>query len=202
MNYTLKQLQDRVSRMIEEQGEDAECAAWIYTKNDCHLKDEDGNTDYGNNVEDPAMVARIFDDVGNIDYIYQVIQESVDEVVEEQLMQYQQEMVDSWGTGTRGVETTSHPVILYSYQRKPMLYRVIVPSARYEDQTTNDPDQAREWCYDMAQEFGYAEVRRNLCGPEPIIESYSASWATDHQRATTPSKPVILYSYQTNKDQW
>jgi hypothetical protein len=27
----------------------------------------------------------------------------------------------------------------------------------------------------MAQEFGYAEVRRNLCGPEPIIESYSAS---------------------------
>ena len=93
MNYTLKQLQDRVSRMIEEQGEDAECAAWIYTKNDCHLKDEDGNTDYDNNVEDPALLARIFDDVGNVDYIYQVIQESVDEVVEEQWMQYQQELV-------------------------------------------------------------------------------------------------------------
>ena len=42
------------------------------------------NFDYGNNVEDPALIARIFDDVGNIDYIYQVIQESVDEVVEEQ----------------------------------------------------------------------------------------------------------------------
>ena len=94
MNYTLKQLQDRVSSMIKEQGEDAECAAWIYTKNDCHLKDEDGNTDYDNNVEDPALVRRIFDDVGNIDYIYQVIQESVDEVVEEQLMQYQQELVE------------------------------------------------------------------------------------------------------------
>ena len=93
MNYTLKQLQDRVSSMIKEQGEDAECAAWIYTKNDCHLKDEDGNIDYDNNVEDPALIARIFDDVGNIDYIYQVIQESVDEVVEEQLMQYQQELV-------------------------------------------------------------------------------------------------------------
>ena len=74
--------------MIKEQGEDAECAAWIYTKNDCHLKDEDGEIDYNNNVEDPALLARIFDDVGNIDYIYQVIQESVDEVVEEQLMQY------------------------------------------------------------------------------------------------------------------
>ena len=80
--------------MIKEQGEDAECAAWIYTKNDCHLKDEDGNTDYQNNVEDPELVRRIFDDVGNVDYIYQVIQEAVDEVVEEQLVQYQQELVE------------------------------------------------------------------------------------------------------------
>ena len=93
MNYTLKQLQANINLMIKEQGEDAECAAWIYTKNDCYLKDEDGNTDYDNTVEDPALLARIFDDVGNIDYIYQVIQESVDEVVEEQLMQYQQELV-------------------------------------------------------------------------------------------------------------
>ena len=95
MNYTLKQLQERVNKLIEQQGEDAECGAWIYTKNDCHLKDEDGNVDYDNNVEDPALIARIFDDVGNIDYIYQVIQECVDEVVEEQLMQYQQEMVET-----------------------------------------------------------------------------------------------------------
>ena len=60
MNYTLKQLQDRVNSMIKEQGEDAECAAWIYTKNDCHLKDEDGNVDYDNNVEDPLVLERIF----------------------------------------------------------------------------------------------------------------------------------------------
>ena len=95
MNYTLKQLQDRVNSMIKEQGEDAECAAWIYTKNDCHLTDEDGNIDYNNNVEDPELVRRIFDDVGNIDYIYHVIQDCVDEVVEEQLVQYQQEMVET-----------------------------------------------------------------------------------------------------------
>jgi hypothetical protein len=93
MNYTLKQLQDRVSQMIKEQGEDAECAAWIYTKNDCHLRDEDGNTDYNNNVEDPEVLERIFDNVGNIDYIYEVIQDCVDEVVEEQVMQQQQELV-------------------------------------------------------------------------------------------------------------
>ena len=95
MNYTLKQLQERVNKLIEQQGEDAECGAWIYTKNDCHLKDEDGNVDYDNNVEDPALIARIFDDVGNIDYIYEVIQECVDEGVEEQLVQYQQEMVET-----------------------------------------------------------------------------------------------------------
>jgi hypothetical protein len=81
--------------MITELGEDADCAAWIYTKNDCHLKDKDGEFDYDNVVEDPEVLARIFDDVGNIDYIYQVIQESVDEVVEEQVMQQQQELVEA-----------------------------------------------------------------------------------------------------------
>ena len=95
MNYTLKQLQDKVSRMIEQQGEDAECAVWIYTKEDIHMKDENGEFDYDSEVNNPALVARIFDDVGNIDYIYQVIQECVDEVTEEQLMQYQQELVET-----------------------------------------------------------------------------------------------------------
>ena len=93
MNYTLKQLQERVNKLIEQQGEDAQCAAWIFTKHDCHLKDEDGEIDYNNNVEDAEVLERIFDDVGNIDYIYQVIQECVDESTEEQLMLYQQEVV-------------------------------------------------------------------------------------------------------------
>ena len=93
MNYTLKQLQERVNKLVEQQGEDAQCAAWIYTKEDCHLKDKDCEFDYGNTVEDPEVLERIFDDVGNIDYIYQVIQECVDEVTEEQVMQQQQELV-------------------------------------------------------------------------------------------------------------
>ena len=93
MNYTLKELQQRVNQLIEQQGEDAHCGAWIYTKNDCHLKDEDGEIDYENNVEDPDVIERIFDDVGNIDHIYTVIQECVDEVTEEQYMIMQQEMV-------------------------------------------------------------------------------------------------------------
>ena len=93
MNYTLKQLQERVNKLVEQQGEDAHCGAWIYTKEDCHLKDKDGEFDYDNTVEDPEVIERIFDDVGNIDYIYQVIQECVDEVVEEQVMQHQVELV-------------------------------------------------------------------------------------------------------------
>ena len=93
MNYTLKELQQRVNQMIEQQGEDAHCAAWIYTKEDCHLKDENGEFDYDNVVEDSEVVERIFDDVGNIDYIYTVIQECVDEVTEEQVMLQQQELV-------------------------------------------------------------------------------------------------------------
>ena len=93
MNYTLKELQQRVNNLIKEQGEDAHCGAWIYTKHDCHLKDEDGEIDYNNNVEDPEVIERIFDDVGNIDHIYTVIQECVDEVTEEQYMMMQQEMV-------------------------------------------------------------------------------------------------------------
>ena len=93
MNYTLKQLQERVNKLIAQQGEDAECAAWIYTKEDIHMKDKDGEIDYDSEVTDPALIARIFDDVGQIDYIYTMIQDCVDEVTEEQFMSYQQELV-------------------------------------------------------------------------------------------------------------
>ena len=93
MNYTLSQLRDRVNSMIAQQGEDAHCAAWIYTKEDIHMKDENGEIDYDSEINDPELVARIFDDVGQIDYIYTVIQDCVDEVTEEQFMSYQQELV-------------------------------------------------------------------------------------------------------------
>ena len=94
MNYTLKELQQRVNNLIKEQGEDAHCGAWIYTAHDCYLKDNNGEIDYDNSIEDPLIVNRIMDEVGNIDYIYQVIQESVDEVTEEQYMLYQEELQD------------------------------------------------------------------------------------------------------------
>ena len=92
MNYTLKQLQDRVNRLVEQQGEDAHCAAWIYTKEDvCNITD-DGDEEYI--CEDNKELAeRIFNDVGNIDYIYTVIQDCVNECAEEQFTLYRQELV-------------------------------------------------------------------------------------------------------------
>ena len=93
MNYTLKQLQERVNKLIEQQGEDAYCGAWIYTAEDCVIRDNDGEELEFVAKHDPELAERIFNDVGNIDYIYTVIQECVDEVTEEQYMAYQQELV-------------------------------------------------------------------------------------------------------------
>ena len=94
MNYTLKQLQERVNNLIKVQGEDAYCAAWIYTAEDCVMRDESGEELEFVAKHDPELAERIFNDIGNNDYIYQVIQESVDEATEEQYMAYQQELVE------------------------------------------------------------------------------------------------------------
>ena len=91
MNYTLQQLKDRVNTLIEQQGETAYCAAWIYTAEDCAIIDNDGEHDYVCE-ENPELAERIFNDVGNVDYIYTVIQECVDEATEEHYMAIQQEV--------------------------------------------------------------------------------------------------------------
>ena len=93
MNYTLKQLQQRVNQLIENQGEDAHCAAWIYTAEDCMIRDEDNEPSFLPAKVNPELAERIFNDVGNTDYIYTVIQECVDEVTEEQHTLLQQELV-------------------------------------------------------------------------------------------------------------
>ena len=39
-------------------------------------------------------------------------------------------------------------------------YDVICPSAPWEN-TTTDAEKAWDLCYDLAEEFGYAQVRQN-----------------------------------------
>ena len=91
MNYTLKQLQERVNKLIEAQGEDAYCGAWIYAKEDVCIITDDGDELYPCS-DNPELTERIFNDVGNIDYIYTVIQDCVNEVSEEQYILIQQEL--------------------------------------------------------------------------------------------------------------
>ena len=92
MNYTLQQLKDRVNTLIEQQGPEAYCAAWIYTAEDCAIVDDDGEHNFVA-VDDKELSEKIFNDVGNIDHIYTVIQECVDESTEEQYTLHQQELV-------------------------------------------------------------------------------------------------------------
>ena len=94
MNYTLKQLQERVNKLIEVQGEDAYCAAWIYTAEDCYLDDKDSSEQTYPCDKHPELSERIFYQVGDSDYIYQTIQDAVEEATEEQFMVLQQELVE------------------------------------------------------------------------------------------------------------
>ncbi len=62
MNYTLQQLKDRVNTLIEQQGETAYCAAWIYTADDCTIEDVDAQTIDYVAVDNPELSERIFND--------------------------------------------------------------------------------------------------------------------------------------------
>ena len=86
---TLSQLKSAVDRMIELQGEDAPCAYWIYSKEDAYVYDEDGEHVYiyDNGGEDAKAVVNALDELQEVDYVYTVIQECLDELVEEQRMQ-------------------------------------------------------------------------------------------------------------------
>ena len=93
MNYTLKELKEDVDRLIKFQGENAHCAAWIYTAEDCTIEDVDAQTIDYVAVDNPILSRRILNEVGNMDCIYQVIHECLDEVTEEEYILYQQELV-------------------------------------------------------------------------------------------------------------
>ena len=46
MNRTLQQLKESVDRLIEQQGPDASCAAFVFTKEDVFEMDENGDEVY------------------------------------------------------------------------------------------------------------------------------------------------------------
>ena len=94
MNYRLKQLQDRITKLIETQGVHAYCGAWIFTAENCIVYHEDTKEYHFVAEGNPHLAKRIFTNVVDDDHIFQVIQECVDEITEEQYMLYQQELED------------------------------------------------------------------------------------------------------------
>ena len=77
---TLSQLKQRIDQLIEKQGEESPCAAFIYTKEDVLLYDDDGNE---TEIEDNKIVEDVLYNVEDTDWIYTQIQDSIDDELKE-----------------------------------------------------------------------------------------------------------------------
>ncbi len=77
---TLSQLKQRIDKLIEDQGEDSPCAAFIYTKEDVALYDDDGNE---TEIEDDRIIEDVLYNVEDTDWIYTQIQDSIDDELKE-----------------------------------------------------------------------------------------------------------------------
>ena len=84
MYRTLKELKESVENLIEQQGEDSVCAAFIFTKNDVfYFKNgEDGYPDLNEEFSlNEEFTSTVLSEVGESDHIYEQIGEIIcDEV--------------------------------------------------------------------------------------------------------------------------
>ena len=81
MARTLQQLKESVERLIEQQGNDAPVAYWIYTNDDVFVMDEDNNPDYVSR----EIAETVLDNVEDYDHIFT----EIFNVIEEELKQIQ-----------------------------------------------------------------------------------------------------------------
>ena len=65
MNRTLQQLKETVERLIEQQGADASCAAYIFTKEDVYAENDDCEQVYF----DEETTNKVLNDLNNNDYL-------------------------------------------------------------------------------------------------------------------------------------
>ena len=72
--YSLKALKARVESLIEEQGEDAPCARWIYTSEDVVTYDENGNEVY----QPKEVCENVLISLQDYDCIHQSIADAID----------------------------------------------------------------------------------------------------------------------------
>lgn len=73
--YSLKALQQRVNDLINEQGENAPVAYWIYTSEDIVTFNDDGEEEY-----QPASVCEtVLSNIQDVDYIHTVITDCIED---------------------------------------------------------------------------------------------------------------------------
>jgi len=77
---TLSQLKQRIDQLIETQGEESPVAAFIYTKEDVALYDDDGNEV---EIEDDRIIEDVLYNVEDTDWIYTQIQETISDELKE-----------------------------------------------------------------------------------------------------------------------
>ena len=77
---TLSQLKQRIDKLIEDQGEESPCAAFIYTKEDVLLYDDDGNE---TEIEDDRIIEDVLYNVEDTGYIYTTINDTIDDELKE-----------------------------------------------------------------------------------------------------------------------
>ena len=77
MFRTLSELRDSINSMIESQGENAVCAAFVFTQHDVFENDEDGQEVYFSTLLTEDVLA----DVGGSSYIYEQVGEMIDDAI-------------------------------------------------------------------------------------------------------------------------
>ena len=78
MFRTLSELRDSINSMIESQGENAPCAAFVFTKNDVFEYNEDGNQEV---YFSTLLTEDVLADVGGSSYIYEQVGEMIDDAI-------------------------------------------------------------------------------------------------------------------------
>jgi hypothetical protein len=79
MTRTLSELRQAIDRLIQQQGENAPVAAWIYTKEDVmNYPDPDGDVDVTESVAN-----RVIASLDNYDHIYTEIFDCIDDELRE-----------------------------------------------------------------------------------------------------------------------
>jgi hypothetical protein len=79
MNRTLQQLKESVERLIEQQGADASCAAFIFTKEDVFNMDDEGNQVALSRI----IINKVLNDLNETDYILEKAFDCIEDYIEE-----------------------------------------------------------------------------------------------------------------------